>query len=83
MSQSCKTCVHWDRDEAKDKAGRIRSSRTATCHFVLPPLPDSYYDNWYSRKERSPRPMCATDGAECKTYEVLATETSRKVRGKK
>ena len=31
LKQSCRTCALWDRDAAKDKAGRIRNDRTARC----------------------------------------------------
>lgn len=33
--ESCRYCKHWDIDKSKDKAGRVRSDRSACCLWEL------------------------------------------------
>lgn len=32
----CGTCAYWDRDAAKDAAGRVRGDRVAKCLWTIP-----------------------------------------------
>lgn len=34
MKRTCGTCSLWDRDKARDSAGRIRANRVAPCLWV-------------------------------------------------
>ncbi len=38
----CKTCKHWDRDQARDAAGRTRGNWAAPCLYPIPILPESF-----------------------------------------
>lgn len=63
----CKTCKYWDRDQAKDTAGRIRSNRVAPCLYPMPKLPASF-DRYYKKELRW---MAANYGKECETHAGL------------
>ncbi len=66
----CKTCKHWDRDQAKDAAGRIRGNWVAPCLYPIPILPES--SAFYGSKViANLRPMAAGYGLKCEAWEKL------------
>ncbi len=66
----CKTCKHWDRDKARDAAGRIRGNWVAPCLYPMPVLPESF-GVYGSKVDVNRRPMAAGYGLKCEAWEEL------------
>jgi hypothetical protein len=67
MTQSCRSCLHFDIDRVKNAAGAVLTRRAAPCRWVSTEIyPTSVNRSVNSRPQ--PGSMCANDGADCKCY---------------
>jgi hypothetical protein len=62
----CGTCKHWDRESAKDGAGRVRADRVAKCKWPIPVMPTSLS---FSTKTLTAGYMSKVDGVGCRCWE--------------
>lgn len=64
---TCRDCKLWDREKAKDKAGRIRRDRAALCLWVSTEAwPHSV--NHFANDRPQAGYMTAEDGLGCKRF---------------
>lgn len=69
MDKCCGTCKWWDIDDARDKAGRVRANRVASCCWPPFPLPTA------ARIRVIPLGyMLKKDGTTCPTYQPKEAE---------
>jgi hypothetical protein len=65
VDRRCGTCKWWDRDAAKDKAGRVRADWGAECQWPVPKLPSSTRQSGIALW-----PMTRNGGTACPCWEA-------------
>jgi hypothetical protein len=65
----CGTCGLWDREKAKDAAGRVRKDRMAKCLWPMPVLPESM-PSW-QRAQLVPGWMACDYGKNCPCWKPV------------
>lgn len=70
---TCRDCKLFDLEEAKDKAGRVRSDKPALCRWESKEqYPYAVYGSWYKRPKASY--VTAKDGTGCPCFQKRETK---------
>lgn len=69
---TCRDCKLWNRDEAKDKAGRIRKDRGAKCLWESTEVYPASVREYLSPRRPITAYMTAEDGKGCKRFVKFA-----------